>query len=1148
MKLAAMVGDQAFYNKYRSLAQSYKELWNPGQKDDQGNVRGFFTPNAGTVDKVSNVNQYAYQGNLWTYRWTVPHDIQGLAKLRGGNEALVNDLKYFFDDVNEYVAINEPDVHAPYLFNYLGKPYLTQYYAREYTTEEVVQKYHNHGLYTYPMVSRVYRADPEGYLQSMDDDAGAMSSWFVYSAMGLFPGNPGDPYYLIGSPIFDEMTLHLDNGKDFTVKANNVSSDNRYIQSGQLNGANFEKTWISYADIMAGGTLEFEMASTPNTAWAASADAAPPATDYAAEADNLLQRHDLIAENSTWKYNDQGKAAGTGWKDQAFDDSGWLEGPAMLGYSTSNNGLNTVVGYGPDANNKYPATYFRKTVEVSNPGAVSALEAGLIRDDGAAVYLNGHEIIRTNLPAGQIAYDTYANATVNNERDFNSYIIDPSYLVEGTNVLTAEVHQVNGSSSDIAFDFKLTAIEQLKAPDAPTNPLADDEANTFGWTAVPGFAALEEYEYSIDGGLTWKGVRSNPQSVGSGRYETGKVQVRIKANAGLKRAAGAALLSDKPYTSDNVWSVYDLEVELKREGQLSAEVKGTLTGEYEQMPVVVYQLLKGEQLLSTTAVPVKQGDFQMTQMFNVSGSQYQVHVYLVDKFSGNLEESRWLAESVPYRPAPEPQPGKPEPENPEPENPEPENPEPENPEPENPGPENPEPENPQPGDRLKVEFESRGNWSPEVNSFNRNPLKTEGGNGGTVVANTFDGAWLTYDEVDFGTEGKNYIEVTYDAPVPKAPADVTLEIRLDSEGGKTIGTIALPNTGSGWGTYKTAGAFLSENVTGIQDLYLVMKGSSDSGHPYMGNFDSFSFRNEPVRTDFAALELENYDDWSTELNPANQNPLKTEAGRSGKQIANTFNGAWVRYQNMDFGSEGANQLAIDYVGNSTNSAADAVVEVRLGSVSGEKVGSVAVPPTGSNWSSYQNASAALKRTVTGIQDVYLVFTGTTDSTYKYIGNFDAASFSLSAPEPDVTVQMENKTSWSSAVNSFNGKPLKSEGGNGGTVVANTFNGAWLTYSEVDFGTQGKNYVEVLYDAPTTRTPADLTAEIRLNDKDGTLLGTVALVNTGSGWGNYKAVGVALTQQLSGKQTICVVLKGTTTSSQLYAGNLDSLKFSKISGK
>ncbi len=266
MKMAESLGKENEAKTIREEAMAYKSYWCPEQKDSQGNVRGFFTPDGKPVDDVEAMEQGVYEGNLWHYRWFVLHDIDGLAELAGGKEKLAGDLEYFFEH-DFYMHLNEPDVHAPFLFDLLGKPYLTQKWARTYTTKEVVQLYHNHGLFEKPVVSRIYRADPRGYIETMDDDAGAMSSWFVMSAMGLFPLDPVQPVYLIGSPIFPELTLHLDNGKDFKIVARNVSEENFYIRSAKLNGKEFNQPWISYETLMEGGILEFEMASQPNPQW-----------------------------------------------------------------------------------------------------------------------------------------------------------------------------------------------------------------------------------------------------------------------------------------------------------------------------------------------------------------------------------------------------------------------------------------------------------------------------------------------------------------------------------------------------------------------------------------------------------------------------------------------------------------------------------------------------------------------------------------------------------------------------------------------------------------------------------------------------------------------------------------------------------------
>ena len=266
MKMAQILGKQDEAKALEDAANDYERMWCAEQTDDQGNVRGFFTPDGQPVPSVENFEKYVYEGNLWHYRWWVLHDIQGLAELRGGHDKLADDLEYFFEN-DFYMHLNEPDFHYPFLFNVHGKPYLTQKWARAFTTKEVTQLYHNHGFFEEPVVGRIYRADTKGYIQSMDDDAGAMASWFVMSAMGLFQMDMLSPIYQIGSPIFPEMILHLDNGNDFKIIANNVSEDNFYIQSATFNGTEFNKSWLDYKTIMNGGTLEFEMGSEPNKEW-----------------------------------------------------------------------------------------------------------------------------------------------------------------------------------------------------------------------------------------------------------------------------------------------------------------------------------------------------------------------------------------------------------------------------------------------------------------------------------------------------------------------------------------------------------------------------------------------------------------------------------------------------------------------------------------------------------------------------------------------------------------------------------------------------------------------------------------------------------------------------------------------------------------
>jgi hypothetical protein len=164
----------------------------------------------------------------------------------------------------------------------------------------------------------------------------------------------------------------------------------------------------------------------------------------------------FIAAGSEWRYLDNGSNQGTKWRARLFDDSKWSAGLAQLGYG--NNGEKTELSFGGNSSNKHVTTYFRHSFEVTNPSSgVISLEAALVRDDGAVAYLNGKEILRSNMAQGNVRYDTFASLTVGGDEEsaFQPFTIDPVLLVEGKNVIAVEVHQTNRTSSDISFDFEL---------------------------------------------------------------------------------------------------------------------------------------------------------------------------------------------------------------------------------------------------------------------------------------------------------------------------------------------------------------------------------------------------------------------------------------------------------------------------------------------------------------------------------------------------------------------------------------------------------------------------------------------------------------------------------------------------------------------
>lgn len=218
-------------------------------------------------------NRHFTESNAWQYLWHIPHDVQGLINLIGGRKEFLRKLDTLFtmtpdetgpayapafSKIGQYVHGNEPVHHVAYLFNYAGEPWKTQQRVRQIMDEK-------------------YIAAPDGLCGN--DDMGQMSAWYIFSAMGFYPVAPGQNAFVLGSPLFEEMTLDLGDfykGHKFTVKANGVSSENFYIQSATLNGKAYNKSWISHNDIINGGTLVFEMGPKPNKNWGNKPEDAPP--------------------------------------------------------------------------------------------------------------------------------------------------------------------------------------------------------------------------------------------------------------------------------------------------------------------------------------------------------------------------------------------------------------------------------------------------------------------------------------------------------------------------------------------------------------------------------------------------------------------------------------------------------------------------------------------------------------------------------------------------------------------------------------------------------------------------------------------------------------------------------------------------------
>jgi len=170
-------------------------------------------------------------------------------KITGGKKKFLAKLDSMFTQ-GLYWHGNEPCHQIPFMFNYAGQPWRTQ--------EEV-----RHILETQ------YQNSPQGL--PGNDDAGQMSAWYIFASLGFYPVCPASPYYMIASPTFPKATLHLQNGRKFTIIAKNASLENIYIQSVRLNGKPYNRNYFSHKEILKGGTLEFEMGDTINKQWGSTA-------------------------------------------------------------------------------------------------------------------------------------------------------------------------------------------------------------------------------------------------------------------------------------------------------------------------------------------------------------------------------------------------------------------------------------------------------------------------------------------------------------------------------------------------------------------------------------------------------------------------------------------------------------------------------------------------------------------------------------------------------------------------------------------------------------------------------------------------------------------------------------------------------------
>ncbi|MBN2315820.1 MAG: lamin tail domain-containing protein, partial [Sedimentisphaerales bacterium] len=203
------------------------------------------------------------------------------------------------------------------------------------------------------------------------------------------------------------------------------------------------------------GTIYFTLDGTDPRQWGGEIN--PDASIFEDATTNVT----LVSQGSIWRYKDDGSNQGTAWRYLNFNDRSWREGAAQLGYGDGDEA--TVVRYGSSSSNKYPTTYFRHVFYLEEASNFTELSLGIVRDDGAVVYINGVEALRNNMPGGDITYRTWASGSDvpvggTDESTFNMYEINPDLLVDGSNVIAVEIHQASATSTDISFDLELVGL------------------------------------------------------------------------------------------------------------------------------------------------------------------------------------------------------------------------------------------------------------------------------------------------------------------------------------------------------------------------------------------------------------------------------------------------------------------------------------------------------------------------------------------------------------------------------------------------------------------------------------------------------------------------------------------------------------------
>ena len=838
-----------------------------------------------------------YQGTLWQYAWYDAQDLGGMVDLMGGKEQAAKAVNYFFgtytDDCsrNLHLYANEISVHAPFLFNYVGEPAQTQDLTYRTVTEPVCTSYTADGSSTAASKKWVYQNAPDGMLATMDNDAGTMSGYFVSSALGLYPVKAGGDTFQITSPIFDRTTIHYPGSKDLVIEAPGVSAANHYIRSATLNGTPLNRTWLTAAEMNAGGVLHFTMGSEPSS-WGADGISEDSATDHVSSA--LYHPSDVVSTSA-----------------QVFDESAKNDGSVGDAVTVSVTGTTFAGAVGTDLTSKVQATGvpagLRLKATKTGAGTLDLTLTGraaqhLVDDstDDLAVTL-GTGAFSGNAPSA-------ADRALTLKVRFSGYTLTPS-----TTTLTADAHRVVHGTVDLALGGGATFTGRSHA--------------TLGHGAVtfpgldPGVSARVTRTGATTATVTFTGRLRDAST----SHFTVRLADSALAGATAAQVTGAGTTALAPFTlaaptttRADLQKLYD-DARLVTQDHYSAASFAALESAVAGAKTALADTHASEYVLSSAlAILTAAAD-----ALEIGGDGYRLlQAEAYDQWSGGtlktenggsgtdvggVSPGSWLAfrgldlsdaplDSVVIDYA------------------------------HNPGTASASsavelrtgsPTGPlvttitlpttngwsnytalthtftaEEATKLDgtqdVYFVFTGalapgqSWVANVDWFQFKPkadavetaktvqfesirsgygmlnaadsglvagtdyagadLKTEAGSVGGQLAGTKDGAWVRYPGVDLGSRHATTLSVRYDAPTTKV-ASGSLAFYVDaapSSSTEPFATVPLASTGSGWGTYGTTTVTLPSELVGSHTIYVALHSKPTSSQPYVGNLDWFA--------------------------------------------------------------------------------------------------------------------------------------------------------------------------------------------------------------------------------------------------------------------------------------------------------------------